>query len=89
MVAQLCAAAKESVPDRLVLESPFNNIPDVFRNHPLTVVRTVYKLNNSYKGSIEEILFLQQSLRFVADVSTIVLRRPVLHRATRNEQRHV
>ncbi|KAI9558776.1 hypothetical protein GHT06_015565 [Daphnia sinensis] len=36
MVAQLCAV-KQS-PDRLVLESPFNNIRDVFRNHPLTLI---------------------------------------------------
>lgn len=36
MVAQLCAV-KQS-PDRLILESPFNNIRDVFRNHPLTQV---------------------------------------------------
>lgn len=37
MGASLCAV-KQS-PDRLILESPFNNIRDVFRNHPLTLVR--------------------------------------------------
>lgn len=36
MVASLCAV-KQS-PDRLILESPFNNIRDVFRNHPLTLI---------------------------------------------------
>ncbi|XP_057368568.1 lysophosphatidylserine lipase ABHD12-like [Daphnia carinata] len=36
MVAELCAV-KQS-PDRLILESPFNNIRDEFRNHPLTLI---------------------------------------------------
>ncbi|XP_046646061.1 lysophosphatidylserine lipase ABHD12-like [Daphnia pulicaria] len=36
MVAQLCAVNQP--PDGLILESPFNNISDVFRNHPLTLL---------------------------------------------------
>ena len=37
MVAQL-STNNQQRPDRLVLESPFNNISAVFRTHPLTRV---------------------------------------------------
>jgi hypothetical protein len=41
MVAQLSAV--NQAPDGLILESPFNNIRDVFRNHPLTIVTNTIK----------------------------------------------
>ena len=41
-VAHLCDDKKS--PDRLILESPFNNVRDEIRNHPLSYVYCFYSI---------------------------------------------